>query len=257
MNKLKWVTITLLVLSTQSFASQNFSSQAISSQTLSSKNKAHECVILLHGLARSDSSFSTLASNLSAHGYATINYGYPSTDHTVEKLAQDAISDALSQCPEQSQIHFVTHSMGGILVRQYLSVNTIDDIGRVVMLGPPNKGSQVVDNLKDVPGFKMINGPAGMQLGTGEASAPNQLGPANFEVGIIAGTRSINLILSTMLPGKNDGKVSVENTKLDGMVDHISLPVTHPFMMKNKKVMSQVLHFLRFGTFQRDNLSIP
>lgn len=224
---------------------------------LTSRANANECVILLHGLARSDSSFSTLASNLSAHGYTTINYGYPSTDHTVEKLAQDAISDALSQCPEQSKIHFVTHSMGGILVRQYLSINTIEDIGRVVMLGPPNKGSQVVDNLKDVPGYKMINGPAGMQLGTGEASVPNKLGPANFEVGIIAGTRSINLILSTMLPGKNDGKVSVENTKLEGMTDHISLPVTHPFMMKNQKVMSQVLHFLRFGTFQRGNLNAP
>ena len=261
MNKLKWAAIALFFLSTQGFSSQALSSQTLPPKNFPSQTKAHECVILLHGLARSDSSFSTLASNLSAHGYTTINYGYPSTDHNVGKLAQDAISDALSQCPEhnqvKSQIHFVTHSMGGILVRQYLSVNTIDNLGRVVMLGPPNKGSQVVDNLKDVPGFKMINGPAGMQLGTGEASAPNQLGPANFELGIIAGTRSINLILSTMLPGKNDGKVSVENTKLEGMTDHISLPVTHPFMMKNKKVMSQVLHFLRFGTFQRGNLSTP
>ena len=98
--------------------------------------------------------------------------------------------------------------MGGILVRQYLLLNTIENLGHVVMLGPPNKGSQVVDKLYKVPGFKLINGPAGMQLGTGELSVPNILGPANFKVGIIAGTRSINLILSSMLPNPDDGKVS-------------------------------------------------
>ena len=228
---------------------------------ISSEVYSSECVILLHGLARSDSSFTKLASTLNDHGYTTVNYDYPSTNYKVEKLAQDSITDALSQCKEhnkeqnqiQNQVHFVTHSMGGILVRQYLSTNTIENLGRVVMLGPPNKGSEVVDNLKNVPGFKLINGPAGMQLGTGEMSVPNKLGEANFELGIVAGTRSINLILSTMLPGRDDGKVTVENTKLGGMNDHITLPVTHPFMMKNKQVISQVLHFLKAGSFKREN----
>jgi len=227
--------------------------------SISLKIYANECVILLHGLARSDSSFTKLASTLNNHGYTAINYNYPSTEHKINRLAEDAITDALSQCPKQdkvkNQIHFVTHSMGGILVRQYLSANTIENLGRVVMLGPPNKGSQVVDKLKDVPGFKLINGPAGMQLGTGEMSVPNKLGAANFELGVVAGTRSINLILSTMLPGKDDGKVTVENTKLAGMNDHIALPVTHPFMMKNNQVISQVLYFLNNGYFlKKDNL---
>lgn len=229
MNKPIWFLISLLLLSTKLYA--------------------NECVILLHGLARSDSSFTKLASILNDHGYTTINYDYPSTEYKVDKLAQDAITYALTQCPDQSEIHFVTHSMGGILVRQYLTVNTIENLGRVVMLGPPNKGSEVVDNLKDVPGFKLINGPAGMQLGTGEMSVPNKLGAANFELGVVAGTRSINLILSTMLPGQDDGKVTVENTKLEGMNDHITMPVTHPFMMKNNQVIAQVLHFLKNGYF--------
>lgn len=218
---------------------------------VSSHVVAEECAILLHGLARSDSSMKTMAAELNNAGYTAINYDYPSTQHPVEKLANDAISDALSKCPKQSTVHFVTHSMGGILVRQYLSQHTIDNLGRVVMLGPPNKGSEVADTLHNMPGYELINGPAGHQLGTDELSVPNKLGPADFELGIIAGTRSINLILSTMLPSTDDGKVTVENTKLEGMKDHIALPVTHPFMMKNKDVIEQVIHFLKSGTFKK------
>jgi len=218
---------------------------------VSTQLMANECAILLHGLARSDSSMKTMAVELTNAGYTAINYDYPSTQYSVEKLADDAISEALSLCPDQATVHFVTHSMGGILVRQYLSTQTIENLGRVVMLGPPNKGSEVVDTLHDMPGYELLNGPAGHQLGTDIESIPNKLGPADFELGIIAGTRSINLILSTMLPSTDDGKVTVENTKLDGMKEHIALPVTHPFMMKNKDVIEQVIHFLKSGTFKQ------
>ncbi len=139
--------------------------------------------------------------------------------------------------------------MGGILVRQYLSNHSIPNLAHVVMLGPPNKGSEVVDKLKGVPGFHFINGDAGLQLGTSEMSVPpNRLGPAEFDVGIIAGTDSINLILSLLIPGRDDGKVSVERTKLEGMNDHITMETSHPpFMMKNKKVIAQVIHYLKNG----------
>lgn len=119
------------------------------------------------------------------------------------------------------------------------------------MLGPPNKGSQVVDNLSNVPGYQFINGPAGLQLGTGKESLPNALGAVNYEVGVIAGTKSINLMLSQYLPNPDDGKVSVENTKLEGMKDHLTVPATHTFMMNNKKVIQQVLYFLEHGVFKR------
>ncbi len=210
---------------------------------------AKEFVILLHGLARSSRSMHKLADALNEAGFCVINYNYPSTKHTIEYLADKAIPDALSQCSKGSKIHFVTHSMGGILLRQYLSKHKIDNLGRVVMLGPPNKGSQVVDKLSNMPGFKFFNGPAGMQLGTQRLSLPNRLGPADFELGIIAGTRSINLLLSMILPGVNDGKVTVENTKLEGMSAHLVFPVTHPFMMNNKAVISQVIYFLKHGRF--------
>ena len=191
---------------------------------------AQECVVLLHGLAKTERDMRKLE----------------------RRLTSDAVSSALENCGDYKEVHFVTHSMGGILVRQYLLNHEIDKLGRVVMLGPPNQGSEAVDSYQDVPGFKMIGGPAGLQLGTGVLSVPRQLGAVEFDLGIIAGTRSVNLILSTILPGKDDGKVSVESTKVDGMNDHIAMPVTHPFMMKNKRVINQVVHFIRAGEFSRE-----
>ena len=166
-------------------------------------------------------------------------------------VPEATIAPALEQCSPDEGINFVTHSLGGILVRQYLSNHEIPNLKRVVMLGPPNQGSEVVDKMKKFPGFHFINGDAGMQLGTGELSIPNQLGKAEFDVGIVAGTRSINWILSWIIPSTDDGKVSVERTKLEGMNDHIEMKVTHPFMMKNDEVIAQVVHYLKNGTFKR------
>lgn len=215
-----------------------------------STSSSPEYVILLHGLARSASSMKKLAKALNNAGYLTINMNYPSTKYNVEKLAQEVIPKAIARCPKQAKIHFVTHSMGGILVRQFLSNNVMTNIGRVIMLGPPNQGSQVVDRLASISGFKLINGPAGIQLGTMEKSVPNSLGPVNFELGVIAGTSSINPILSLMLPKPNDGKVSVDSSKVAGMTDHIELPVTHSFMMTNEAVIAQVIYFLAHGRFK-------
>ncbi len=208
-----------------------------------------DCVILLHGLARSADSMSTLANVLNEQGYNTVNLGYPSRDFPIETLVQKAIPPALDACAGDQPIHFVTHSLGGILLRQYLSEQEMPELGRAVMLGPPNQGSEVVDKLRDMPGFYWLNGDAGNQLGTDKNSIPLSLGPAESEVGVIAGDWSINWILSLIIPGPDDGKVSVERTKLKGMADHIVLPVTHPLMMKNDEVIQQVLHFLRHGMF--------
>ncbi len=185
-------------------------------------------------------------------GYEVKNVDYASTRHNIEKLALDAIAPALAGCAPGQRINFVTHSLGGILVRQYLRHRQIENLGRVVMLGPPNKGSEVVDRLRDFPGFRFMHGDAGLELGTGVTSVPNRLGGANFDLGIIAGTRSINWLLSSMISGVNDGKVSVENTKIDGMRDHLEMEVTHTFMMQNKRVIDQVIHYLKNGQFQRE-----
>ncbi len=213
---------------------------------------AGDCVILLHGLAKSERDMRKIEKALTEEGFHPVNYDYDSRASSIEELSEKTVKAALKQCPTFSKLHFVTHSMGGILVRDYLSKNKITNLGRVVMLGPPNQGSEAIDTYRDVPGFEQISGPAGLQLGTGTMSIPNSLGAANFDVGIIAGTRTVNLILSQILPGQDDGKVTVERTRLAGMNDHITMPVTHPFMMKNKKVINQVIHYLKYGKFDRN-----
>jgi len=195
-----------------------------------------------------------LAKRLEDEKYLVANIDYPSTEYPVERLTEIAVEDGLHDCQQNrpDKIHFVTHSLGGILVRYYLKHNRVENLGRVVMLGPPNHGSEVVDKLKKFPGFSFINGPAGLQLGTGNETIPNSLGKADFEVGIIAGTRSINLILSTMITSENDGKVSLESAHLEGETDFKTLPTTHTFMMLDDQVIDNVLSFLKEGRFLED-----
>jgi triacylglycerol lipase len=219
---------------------------------LGSLAQADDCVVLLHGLMRSSTSMNTMQRELDAEGYITANIDYPSRDHTVEELAGIAVEDGLTACranEDIGRIHFVTHSLGGILLRQYLSVNEIPELGRVVMMGPPNQGSAAVDELEDVPGFDWLNGPAGRQLGKGEDSVPLALGPAEFELGVIAGNRTIDPITSSVLENPDDGRVSVEDTKLDGMADFVVVEHSHAFMMRMQRTIELTIEFLRTGSF--------
>jgi pimeloyl-ACP methyl ester carboxylesterase len=212
---------------------------------------APEEVILLHGLCRTSRSMAKMESALAGAGYQVRNVDYPSRMASIQRLADDAIGKAVGDCRRDGavKIDFVTHSLGGILVRSYLARHSVPSLGRVVMLAPPNQGSEVVDKLGGLFLFKWINGPAGSELGTGTNSTPNRLGPATFPAGVIAGDRSINWINSLLIPGHDDGKVSVERTRLAGMSDHIVIHTAHPFIMRNREVIRQAIQFLRTGGF--------
>ena len=214
--------------------------------------QADECVVLLHGLMRSSTSMNPMQRELDAEGFLTANIDYPSREHEVEELAEIAVEKGLAACRANEtteRIHFVTHSLGGILVRQYLSTNEIPELGRVVMIGPPNQGSAAVDELEGVPGFDWLNGPAGRQLGKGEGSVPLALGPAEFELGVIAGNRTIDPITSSVLENPDDGRVSVEDTKLDGMADFVVVEHSHAFMMRMQRTIELTIEFLETGSF--------
>ncbi len=207
---------------------------------------------LLHGLARSHASMNKMAAALEQQGHEVCNIDYPSRKHTIETLAAHHVLPALQACfgDPLPRLNFVTHSLGGIILRQLRRMGEVPKIGRAVMLGPPNHGSEVVDTLGNWRAFHWLNGPAGQQLGSGADSLPLALGPADFPLGIIAGRFTINPLLSLMIPGPDDGKVSLQSARLEGMQDYLVVSVSHPFLMKNGKVIDQTLGFLQNGRFQ-------
>ncbi len=209
------------------------------------------CVLLLHGLGRRAASMTPMAENLASRGYRVYNIGYPSTDAPIEALTDAHLRPAVAQCRQEGcrVIHVVAHSLGAIMIRQYLQARQLPAGSRIVMLSPPNQGSAVVDILGPNLFYRWLMGPAAQQLGTLPNSLPNRLLPVDGEIGVITGNYSWNLILSTMIPGPDDGKVSVASARLAGMDDFLVLPATHTFIMQNAEAMVQTAHFLAYGRF--------
>lgn len=208
---------------------------------------------MLHGLGRTAWSMSRIEAALGNENYLVWNEGYPSTSDNIETLSDITIKEGLKFCGANntSATHFVTHSLGGILVRQYLQHNNIENIGRIVMLSPPNQGSEVADLLNDYSLYQLVLGPAAGQLGTGKGSLIRQLKPVKGEIGIIAGDNSSDPWFSPVIPGEDDGKVSVESAKLEEMSDFITVHNGHTLIMRDDSVINQILYFLKHGSFNK------
>jgi len=218
-----------------------------------------ECVFLVHGLGRTKNSMMLMKHHLKKEGYRVVSFSYDSrhlsVDRAVQKL-EAAVSNELHKASPPAKLHFVTHSLGGILTRKIFEFGTPEQLGRVVMLAPPNKGSELPDKLGKISLYKKVTGPAGMELGTGEDAYPAKLGTINFELGVIAGDRSLNPFYSSLVKGKDDGKVSVESTKIAGMSDFLVMHTSHTWIMNRKAVRKQVVYFLSKGRFDKPQKSV-
>lgn len=203
-----------------------------------------DVVVLLHGLGRSPLAMLALAVSARRRGYRVINWHYRSTRQPVAAHAEAFARQVAPRLRDAGCVHFVTHSLGGIVVRQFLAGHTLPNLGRVVMLAPPNGGSEVADVLE-----RWV--PPARELGTGHASVPRALPPADFPLGIIAGSRShIPLFSRWMSHAPNDGIVAVERTRLEGMHDFLVLHRTHTMLPWSRDAIEATFTFLEEGRFR-------
>jgi pimeloyl-ACP methyl ester carboxylesterase len=244
---MKWVSFLFLILICV------LSSEQAYANTDQQESHNKEVVVLLHGIARTNKSMGSIQTVLEKRDYDVLSITYPSREKDIKAIAEHIHKTALTEAfwNKYEKVHFVTHSMGGLVARVYLDKHRYENLGRVIMLAPPNKGSEVADLIHDIPLYDWYYGPAGDQLTT-EVQESNQALPY-YELGIIAGkTEWPYFVAAFIVPGKSDGRVSVERTKLDGMKDHITLPATHTFIMDKPNVHSQILEFLENGLFKHD-----
>ncbi len=216
-----------------------------------------EHVIVLHGLGRSSRIMLKIASQLSQAGFRVHNLNYPSRTKSIQFIAENNLQQVL-QLPElqaAAKIHFVGHSMGGIIVRYYLQHYPVTNLGRLVMIAPPNNGSELAAWLKKHWFYKimyrLLFGPAGQQLDISQESIPSQLIAPHYEVGIIAGDDNTQGFFKQVMPQvPHDGKVTVESCKLANMKDFLIVNSEHAAIVENPRVIQQTIYFLKNGVFQ-------
>ena len=209
--------------------------------------------VLLHGIGRSPWWMRKLERALQAAGFATLNLGYPSRKKPLELLAAD-IHGAIRHFAEEvdGPLHFVGHSMGGLLARVYIAKYRPRNLGRVVMLGTPNGGSEVAELLHDLALSRFYYGPAGQQLTTALHPTLTSLPAIDYAVGIVSGNRSLHPLSPLIrLPKPNDGTVSVASSRLDGMADHVVVGAYHAELPRHRLALEQAITFLQEGRFRK------
>jgi pimeloyl-ACP methyl ester carboxylesterase len=210
-----------------------------------------KAALLLHGYGRSGLSMGLLASRLQAGGWATFapSYGFHTALPTILGRLAGPVAEFAAR---HDSLDIVTHSMGGLVARALVTAHRPPNLGRVVMCAPPNRGSELADLLVSLNLANTILGPAHAHLVT-RRTVENEalLGTVDYDLGIIAGNRSLTPVPARLLPPPHDGKVSVQATHLAGMADHIVVPVPHSLMTAHPASTSQALHFLSEGRFRR------
>lgn len=212
-------------------------------------------VVVLHGLGRTSYSMNAITNALDEAGYKTDNRNYHSTRDTLPSIIEDVYKDIHLHLEDPHvTVHFVCHSLGCLVTRGIITRHRPAKLGRVVMFGPPNQGSEYAEFLKENSLSNWIFGPNLPQLGTRNRRMLTKLigTSADYDLGIIAGNHWIDPFGAAIIPGENDGKVSVERTMLEGMKDHIVLPENHTMLITDEDAIAQMLVFLKTGQFNHE-----
>ncbi|GJE17763.1 esterase/lipase family protein [Methylobacterium marchantiae] len=227
-------------------------------QTRDSARQGVEGVVLLHGIARRSASLGRMERAFRAEGYQTLNIDYPGRRASIESIVAGVAPQVDAFASGVDHLHFVTHSMGGLVARGVITRHRPANLGRVVMLGTPNGGSEVANFLHRMLPYRLFFGPAGAQLTTfRNAELSALLGEVDFPLGIIAANRSFWPIESLLiLPRPNDGRVSVARTQVAGMTDHLTIGSTHDLMILNRTAIAASLRFIRHGRFRMDDVTL-
>jgi len=222
-------------------------------------------VILLHGLFRTRTAMTAICKHINdAGGYTTFCMGYPTTRGSVDTHAR-SLDSVIRSLECMSEINFVAHSLGNLVVRHW--INNFNEegrklpgeqkFGRMVMLAPPNKQPQIATQFIRGPVANFVAGPAAQALATGWEGLEPKLATPTFEFGVLAGGKSDDKGYNPLLPGDDDGVITVESTRLPGARDFRVIPVMHTFFMDNTKAQELTLQFLNQGHFESDDKREP
>lgn len=207
-----------------------------------------EKVVLVHGYGRSPAAMKAIAEYLEDAGYQVYRLGYSSMTRDIEGVKREVFRKADKFIANtDDRVHFVGHSLGGLLVRSYLDQRNLSQLGNVVIMGSPNKGTPLVEHLKDKWYFS-LGGPVATSLSSKGSKFLQSLKAPYYRLGVIAGVvdRAGD---EGIIPGQDDGIVPLESALVAGARDTIVLNVSHYMMRSDKRVLQQMLHFIKKVSF--------
>ena len=213
-------------------------------------------VILIHGLLQSSKCMLQMGANLEQAGYSAVEFDYPSTQVSIPEAAQ-YLNQLIQSLDGIDEINFVTHSMGGLVVRAYTMEYDDPRIKRMVMLGTPNQGAELADLTHQYWILRTAAGPGALQLGTRSDGLIQKLPVPKFEFAVIAGSRGTPAGWNPLIPGDDDGTVTVESTKLPGAADFMTVRALHSRLLWSEEAHKHTINFLKNGRLRTEGEPQP
>lgn len=195
-------------------------------------------VIVLHGYLRSYKSMQKICQFLDKKNFIVFNCDYRSTKYSIDIIANELLKKFITRfCTKKYKtIHFIGHSMGAVIIRKFLQDNPMLNLGKVVMISPPNHGSYIADILTKIPFSDYVFGPSLKQLSTTKNSFVNRLPNIKCDCGIIT--------------AQYDWVVSQNSTMLVGADDYTEISATHYGILSNKRLPGLIYNFLSSSCFE-------